>query len=134
MLYRFIGLAVSEVNNAYANSRGLEMGELDSKTNPFAGTHEHVEDANVKRIGLRHILVKLDESVPFAVKELTAYDANGKEVGHVDYAVQYDDHLSLDFVILRKDSFEKAVESCQEVAKIDKGSVYGMDGKINRLL
>lgn len=41
----------------------------------LAGTrhagNQAFQDANVKRIGLRHILVKLDESVPFAVKELT---------------------------------------------------------------
>lgn len=56
-----------------------------------------------------------------------AYNTAGKELAHVDYAVQLDKYLSGHYVLLDKDALEKVIVKCK-VTVFTENNVLGGDG------
>lgn len=98
-----------------------------AKTNPFSDWFFVPKDPTTARMKIRYVFAAFDSGAPVAIKELSAYNTAGKELAHVDYAVQLDKYLSGHYVLLDKDALEKVIVKCK-VTVFTENNVLGGDG------
>ncbi|VDP41681.1 unnamed protein product [Heligmosomoides polygyrus] len=79
---------------------------------------ECFQDSTTGKLKIRAVLVRFGDSTAAAIKELTAYDKEGNERGHVEYAIEFGANLSVDYLLLKSQSFDKIMDSCEEVTML----------------